>query len=162
MACQDFNEAGVRLRQVRVFEHGQFPAVLVHNVSMACNHCAEPLCVRCCPAKAYAKRAEDGIVVHDPDRCIGCRYCTWVCPYGAPQYDAVAGHVRKCNLCVGEIEAGRQPACVAACPVRAIEVAPLEVITARPGATIAMRDLPCPDLTKPACRYVIRREAADV
>lgn len=160
IACQDFHGvAPVRLRRVRVFEHGAFPAVRSWNVSMSCNHCAEPLCVEYCPAAAYRKRAEDGIVVHDPARCIGCRYCTWVCPYGAPQYDSAAGHVRKCDLCVGEIDAGREPACVAACPLRAIKVADLEEIAAGEDTTIAAPDLPSPLFTQPACRYLVRKEA---
>jgi anaerobic dimethyl sulfoxide reductase subunit B (iron-sulfur subunit) len=159
IACQDFNRVpGVRLRRVRTFEHGSFPAVTAYNFSMSCNHCTEPLCVKYCPAGAYTKRAQDGIVVHDPDRCIGCRYCTWVCPYGAPQYDVAAGHVRKCNLCLDELDAGREPACVSACPLRAIELVSLDEIAARESATISSQDLPSPDCTGPACRYVLRQE----
>jgi anaerobic dimethyl sulfoxide reductase subunit B (iron-sulfur subunit) len=158
IACQDFHNLTVRVRRVRTFEHGGFPQVRVYNFSMSCNHCAEPLCVVHCPAKAYTKRAQDGIVVHHPDRCIGCRYCTWVCPYGAPQYDSAQGRVRKCNLCVEEIDAGREPVCVAACPLRAIEVAPLDEIVNRPGVSIAGGDLPAPEHTKPACRYRLPKE----
>ena len=112
IACKDFNDAAVgrRIRKVRSFEGGEFPAVFAYNLSMSCNHCEEPACVDGCPAGAYSKRAGDGIVVHDPEKCIGCRYCTWLCPYGAPQYDAREGRVRKCNLCVGEAT----PVCVAA------------------------------------------------
>lgn len=164
IACKDFNDAGVgrRIRKVRTFEGGEFPMVFAYNISMACNHCEDPLCVKHCPAKAYTKRASDGIVVQDPDRCIGCRYCTWVCPYGAPQYDPQEGRVRKCNLCLDEIEKGRSPVCVTACPMRAIEVGQLADIAARPGVTIAIRNLPSPSLTKPACRYKVRREAMGV
>ena len=143
------------MRKVRSFEGGEFPAVFAYNVSMSCNHCEDPACVKCCPAGAYAKRAADGIVLHDPEKCIGCRYCTWVCPYGAPQYDAHEGRVRKCNLCLDEAA----PECVAACPMRAIEVGPLEEISARPGATAALRGLPSPELTRPSVRYRARKEA---
>jgi anaerobic dimethyl sulfoxide reductase subunit B len=122
---------------------------------MSCNHCEDPACVKGCPAGAYSKRSLDGIVVHDPEKCIGCRYCTWLCPYGAPQYDAREGRVRKCNLCLGE----EVPLCVAACPVRAIEIGPLPEIAARPGVTIALRDLPSPELTRPSIRYRVREEA---
>ena len=157
IACKDFNdlEVGRRIRKVRSFEGGEFPAVFAYNVSMSCNHCEKPACVQGCPAGAYSKRASDGIVVHDPEKCIGCRYCTWLCPYGAPQYDAREGRVRKCNLCEGEAT----PVCVAACPMRAIEVGPLAEIAARPGATIALRDLPSPELTRPSIRYRVRKEA---
>jgi len=157
IACKDFNDApvGRRIRKVRSFEGGEFPAVFAYNLSMSCNHCEQPACVEGCPAGAYSKRAADGIVVHDPEKCIGCRYCTWLCPYGAPQYDAREGRVRKCNLCLGE----PTPVCVAACPMRAIEVGPLAEIAARPGSTIALRDLPSPELTGPSIRYHVRKEA---
>jgi anaerobic dimethyl sulfoxide reductase subunit B (iron-sulfur subunit) len=164
VACKDVNEGvvGVRIRQVRTFEGGEFPRVFAYAISMSCNHCEDPACVAACPAGAYTKRAGDGIVVHDPERCIGCRYCTWVCPYGAPQYDATAGRIRKCNLCVEELDRGRLPVCVTACPMRVIEVGRLADLETRPGATMLIRGVPSPDLTKPACVYLIRSEATDV
>ncbi len=163
VACRDFQAtAGPSIRRVHSFEGGEFPNVFAYNVSISCNHCEAPLCVTHCPAGAYSKRPADGIVVHDPERCIGCRYCTWVCPYGAPQYDPDEGRVRKCNLCVEEIDKGNSPVCVTACPLRAIEIGWLEAIAARPGVTAAVRSLPSPEITRPACRYKIRTEAADV
>ncbi|HWR34990.1 MAG TPA: 4Fe-4S dicluster domain-containing protein [Clostridia bacterium] len=163
VACKDFNDApvGRRIRKVRTFEGGEFPKVFAYNISMSCNHCEDPLCVKHCPAAAYTKRPGDGIVVHDPARCIGCRYCTWVCPYGAPQFDASEGRVRKCNLCVDEIDSGNSPVCVISCPMRAIEIGELAEIATRPGATIRIRALPSPELTRPSCRYKVRAEAAD-
>lgn len=161
VACKDANDAavGLRLRKVRTFEGGDFPAVYAYNLSMACNHCEDPACVRQCPAKAYTKRESDGVVVHDPTRCIGCRYCTWACPYGAPQYDQDEGRVRKCNLCVEELDRGGTPACVSSCPLRAIEIGPLEEIASRPGATLDILSTPSVNLTKPSIRYRIRKEA---
>jgi anaerobic dimethyl sulfoxide reductase subunit B (iron-sulfur subunit) len=161
VACKDANGAGpgVRIRRVRVFEGGVFPKVYAYNVSMSCNHCQEPACLAKCPAGAYSRRAEDGLVVHDPARCIGCRYCTWACPYGAPQYDARSGRIVKCNMCLGKAAEGEPPACVASCPMRAIEVASFEEISSRAGATISIRDLPPPSLTRPRSRYKVRPEA---
>jgi len=161
IACKDFNdsEVGRRIRKVRTFEGGEFPSVFAYNVSMSCNHCENPACVSGCPAGAYTKRSTDGIVLHEPMLCIGCRYCTWLCPYGAPQYDAREGRVRKCNLCVTEVDRGLPPVCVESCPMRAIEVGPLAEIAARPGAVIALRDLPTPQWTKPSARYRVRKEA---
>jgi anaerobic dimethyl sulfoxide reductase subunit B len=161
IACKDFNNSSVgsRIRKVRVFEGGDFPGIFAYNISMACNHCEDPICARQCPTGAYRKRERDGIVVHDPERCIGCRYCTWLCPYGAPQYSPEEGRVHKCNLCVEEIDRGRKPVCVASCPMRAIEIGPLAEIAARPGSVIDIRNLPSPDLTRPACRYKVRPEA---
>ncbi len=160
ISCRDANDtpAGVRLRKVRSFEMGTFPSVVTFNISMACNHCEDPACLRHCPARAYSKRESDGIVVHDPEKCIGCRYCTWVCPFGAPQYDATRGHVRKCNLCVEELDRGGVPACVNSCPLRAIEIGFLEEIAAKPGATAEIHSVPI-GKTRPSVRYRVRREA---
>ncbi|MCP5431097.1 MAG: 4Fe-4S binding protein [Chromatiaceae bacterium] len=58
---------------------------------MACNHCDNPVCLKGCPTRAYTKFAEYGAVLQDPDICFGCGYCTWVCPYNAPQLDTKAG-----------------------------------------------------------------------
>lgn len=95
------------------------------NVPMSCMHCEDADCVTVCPTGASYKRASDGIVLVDPDRCIGCNYCSWACPYGARELDEVAGVMRKCTLCVDRIydqnlpEAEREPACVLACPTHA-------------------------------------------
>jgi Fe-S-cluster-containing dehydrogenase component len=81
--------------------------------------------VTVCPTGASYKRAEDGIVLVDEDKCIGCKLCSWACPYGAREYSEVEGVMKKCTLCVDRIynehipEESRQPACVQACPTRA-------------------------------------------
>ena len=95
------------------------------NVPMSCMHCEEAHCVTVCPTGASYKRAEDGIVLVDPSRCMGCNYCAWACPYGARELDQNQGVMKKCTLCVDRIydeqlvEADRQPACVLACPTHA-------------------------------------------
>ena len=83
-------------------------------VPRMCQHCAQPACVTVCPTGASFQRAADGVVLVDASRCIGCRLCAWACPYGAREYDAAAGVVRKCTLCAGRRDA--LPACVATCP----------------------------------------------
>jgi sulfite dehydrogenase (quinone) subunit SoeB len=91
----------------------------------SCLHCETPACVTVCPTGASYKRAEDGIVLVDEDKCIGCKLCSWACPYGAREYSEAEGVMKKCTLCVDRIynenlpEAERQPACVQACPTRA-------------------------------------------
>ena len=91
----------------------------------SCLHCETPACVTVCPTGASYKRAEDGIVLVDADKCIGCQLCSWACPYGAREYSEQSGTVQKCTLCVDRIynetldEDDRQPACVMACPTRA-------------------------------------------
>ncbi|MDG1456735.1 MAG: 4Fe-4S dicluster domain-containing protein [Pseudoprimorskyibacter sp.] len=91
----------------------------------SCLHCEEPACVTVCPTGASYKREEDGIVLVNPDTCIGCKLCSWACPYGAREYDYDHGVMKKCTLCVDRIynehipEEDRIPACVRACPTGA-------------------------------------------
>jgi Fe-S-cluster-containing dehydrogenase component len=91
----------------------------------SCLHCETPACVTVCPTGASYKRAEDGIVLVDEDKCIGCQLCAWACPYGAREISMQRGTMQKCTLCVDRIynetldPADRRPACVAACPTRA-------------------------------------------
>jgi Fe-S-cluster-containing dehydrogenase component len=99
-------------------------ALTVH-FPRSCLHCETPACVTVCPTGASYKRADDGIVLVDEDKCIGCQLCAWACPYGAREISAERGTMQKCTLCVDRIynetldEADRQPACVMACPTRA-------------------------------------------
>ena len=84
-----------------------------------------PACVTVCPTGASYKRASDGIVLVNPDTCIGCKLCSWACPYGAREYDYDDGVMKKCTLCVDRIynetfaPEDRVPACVRACPTGA-------------------------------------------
>ena len=99
-------------------------AMTVH-FPRSCLHCETPDCVTVCPTGASYKRAEDGIVLVDEGKCIGCKLCSWACPYGAREYSEQRGVMQKCTLCVDRIynetfdEYDRQPACVMACPTRA-------------------------------------------
>jgi sulfite dehydrogenase (quinone) subunit SoeB len=105
--------------------NGHVPLSKTVNVPMSCMHCEEADCVTVCPTGASYKRAEDGIVLVDPEKCMGCNYCAWACPYGARELDKNQGVMKKCTLCVDRIydqalpEAERQPACVLACPTHA-------------------------------------------
>lgn len=119
---------GVWFNRVHSYEvtppEPQKPAMTVH-FPRSCLHCDTPACVTVCPTGASYKRAADGIVLIDEDKCIGCKLCSWACPYGAREYSAVEGVMKKCTLCVDRIynehlpQAEREPACVQACPTRA-------------------------------------------
>ena len=117
--------SGVWFNRVRHYEVGEYPTSKTVNFPMSCMHCEDAACVTVCPTGASYKRAEDGIVLVDQDKCMGCNYCAWACPYGARELDRDAGVMRKCTLCVDRIydtalpEAERQPACVLACPAHA-------------------------------------------
>lgn len=124
--------SGVWLNRVHSYEvapheradAGPQPATTLH-FPRSCLHCETPACVTVCPTGASYKRAEDGIVLVDEDKCIGCKLCSWACPYGAREYSQVDGVMKKCTLCVDRIHnerlepEERVPACVQACPTRA-------------------------------------------
>ena len=67
------------------------PLLSVINISIACNHCEKPSCLEGCPAKAYTVDST-GAVIHHQERCMGCRYCTWRCPYDAPKINEAKGY----------------------------------------------------------------------
>jgi anaerobic dimethyl sulfoxide reductase subunit B (iron-sulfur subunit) len=134
-ACKDKNNLplGVLWRRVIEVSGGTWQrngeawnnTVFAYNISVACNHCVHPKCAGLCPTGAYEVRA-DGIVLLDTTKCMGCGYCAWGCPYGAPQYNPGAGTMSKCNFCVDNIEQGLPPACVAACPMRVLDYGPAD------------------------------------
>ncbi len=117
--------AGVWFNRIHSFEAGEGDASRTVHFPKSCLHCETPACVTVCPTGASYKRAEDGIVLVDPSRCMGCNYCSWACPYGARELDEDAGVMKKCTLCVDRIYdeqlavEDRQPACVLACPTHA-------------------------------------------
>ena len=123
--------------------------VVAYNISMSCNHCEDPICVKNCPTTALHKR-KDGIVLIDESKCIGCKYCEWNCPYDAPQYSADQGVMTKCNLCYDFIEEGKNPACVDACPMRALDFGELKELQKKYGNVNEIHPLPSGSITKPA------------
>jgi Fe-S-cluster-containing dehydrogenase component/DMSO reductase anchor subunit len=92
----------------------------VINLSLACNHCETAICMDGCPASAYSRDSFTGAIILDENKCIGCKYCQWNCPYDAPKYDPARRTMAKCNLCYTGLAIGRQPACSSACPTAAL------------------------------------------
>ena len=111
----------------------QVPNAPETPVLLMCNHCDNPPCASVCPVQATTQR-EDGIVIVDPHRCMGCRYCMVACPYNARFFNYKENPARtnkklpkrsfgvaeSCTFCAHRIDVGKQPACVEACPTKAI------------------------------------------
>ncbi|TNE78122.1 MAG: 4Fe-4S dicluster domain-containing protein [Gammaproteobacteria bacterium] len=160
-ACAEKNETPAHLafRSVGYVEGGSFPDYQRLNISMACNHCDDPVCLKGCPTRAYTKHVEYGAVLQDPDTCFGCGYCTWVCPYNAPQLDPVEGQVSKCNMCVDRLEVNLKPACVSACVGNALDFGVVENIPEnREQAKVSIPGFPDPEITHPNIRFQQIRE----
>ena len=153
MACKAENNTPLRTdwRYVVEREQGAYPAAKREFISLACNHCDEPACMKACPVDAISKRESDGIVLVDQDACIGCRYCVFVCPYGAPQIDTDTGKVTKCSMCVHRLDAGLTPACAASCLAGAIQY--IEDFTG--DTTAAPAGFNDPALTRPNIDFVL-------
>lgn len=155
-ACSEKNDLPPHLayRAVGYVEGGSYPSYTRLNISMACNHCDDPVCLKGCPTRAYTKFAEYGAVLQDPDICFGCGYCTWVCPYNAPQLDMTKGHVHKCNMCVDRLEQGLKPACASACLAGALDFGVTETTPEnREQLKTQIPGFPSPDITNPNIRF---------
>lgn len=120
VACNIRNGWSVRTREVYFFNNEAIPSLPVFSISLACNHCNNPSCLDACPSSAFYRDQITGAVILDNDKCIGCHYCSWNCPYEAPRYDPVRRVMEKCNLCSDGLKDGRFPACVNACPTGAL------------------------------------------
>ncbi|MDR2491916.1 MAG: 4Fe-4S binding protein [Coriobacteriales bacterium] len=119
-----------------------------YALSVACNHCSSPICAQVCPTGAMHKSESDGLVTVDAARCIGCGYCHMACPYNAPYVDRAKGHSVKCDACADLVRAGDKPACVMACPARALRFDTMEACSAR-GERANTAPLPDPSYTEP-------------
>jgi Fe-S-cluster-containing dehydrogenase component len=112
-------------RSVSTWNSDALPLLSVINLSMACNHCEKPPCLEGCPAMAYSLDST-GAVIHHQDRCMGCRYCTWRCPYDAPKINEAKGFIEKCHFCTARTADGIEPACVTACPTGALRMTEMD------------------------------------
>ena len=153
IACKEQNKLGVGdfFRRVETLTA---EGALVH-FSAACNHCQEPACAAACPTGAMYI-AEDGTVQHNDEICVGCGRCVHNCPYGAPSLNKVTGYAQKCGACAGRRGEGLAPACVAACPTRALAFGPLREADDDMTSADGLPFLPPATQTKPS--LLLRRK----
>lgn len=123
VAC--INENGFkkpdRWRNIHQSQELHFPDLPLFYLSLACNHCEDAPCLKNCPANAYSRDEKTGAIIHHPEKCIGCKYCTWACPYDAPKFNPKEGVIEKCTFCNHRIEENLKPACAVHCPVGALD-----------------------------------------
>jgi anaerobic dimethyl sulfoxide reductase subunit B (iron-sulfur subunit) len=154
IACKDIKNlpTDINYRKVTSYEGGTYPTPWVYFISMACNHCDLPACLAVCPVNAIIKE-DDGTVVIDTSACIGCKSCITACPYGAPKFREELGIVDKCDACKEYRDKGENPACVDACPLRALYFGEVEELSAKYGAGATLTSdaapLPSSDQTSP-------------
>jgi len=125
IACSIENEVELPLnwRQINTFNEHKHPQISYFHLSTACNHCLDPPCLKYCPALAIHKIQDTGAVIIDENKCIACKYCSWVCPYDAPVYNPSAKTMEKCTFCQHRLEENLLPACVTLCPTSALTIA---------------------------------------
>ena len=153
-ACKSENRTPLRTDWRKVVERqkGAYPHPKREFISLACNHCDEPACLKSCPVSAITKRSADGVVLIDQAKCNGCRYCTFACPYGAPKINTDTNLVGKCTMCVHRLDAGLRPACAIACVTGALQF--VADFTGETGTDIP-EGFASPALTRPNVDFVL-------
>lgn len=156
-ACHNVNglDPGESHRSVGLLTAAPEAPSFQQTVTSACHHCADPACLSGCPTNAYEKDPFTGIVAHLEGRCLGCGYCTWMCPYEVPKMNAARGVVRKCDMCQDRLKAGEAPACVSACPSEAISIGLVDaaLLTAALMEPVLVPGAPPSIITRPATVY---------
>jgi anaerobic dimethyl sulfoxide reductase subunit B len=173
IACKDKNALPVGILWRRVVEasggewlqsgESWIANTFTYFVSMACMHCENPICMEVCPTTAIHQR-DDGIVLINDKKCVGCHYCEWACPYKALQFDDAAGVMTKCNFCYDYLDAGKAPACVSACQMRVLDFGDIDQLRAKYGAVDDIYPLPDASITEPSIvmtphRHAVRAES---
>ena len=97
---------------------GTYPNSFFFYLPRICNHCTHPACLEACPRGAIEKRAEDGIVLINEDRCRGYRFCMEACPYKKIYFNQARRIAQKCIFCFPRVDQGVAPACARMCPGR--------------------------------------------
>lgn len=169
IACTDKNDLPTTLQFRRISEYagGQWSKqqdgtytqnIFAYYISISCNHCENPICVRTCPVAAMTKSRE-GITIIDQEKCVGCRQCEEACPYYAPQFNAENEKMTKCDFCLDYLIEGKAPACVAACPSRVLNYGEYKDLIAKYGKANVVAPLPDSSITGPNLIFTPHRDA---
>ena len=163
VACKNYHAlppGPLKYLRIYQYEKGPFPDVRLHMQWVPCYHCEKPVCADVCPPEAIYKERRYGAVLIDSEKCDGCRLCYDACPYGAPVFesDEMGVRAQKCTLCVDRLLRGEKPICVIACPLRALDFAPLDELTTVYGREKDLEDLPSSLTTRPSVVFKSRRE----
>lgn len=160
IACKDKNDLPVEVNWRRVIEYcgGSWNSengdlvpsgVFVYYLTVSCQHCASPPCIEICPASALWKDNE-GIVHVDQDKCVRDQSCLSACPYDAPQFENATAKMSKCDMCDDLRLAGENPACVDACPLRALDWGDMADLRKKYGSTSSVDPMPDGSITNPS------------
>lgn len=133
-------------------------------LSMACFHCKSPACIKACPTtpNAITKNTDTGLVTIDNTKCVGCKRCMWVCPYGAPRFNENTGKVEKCTGCShklyqktdGSYDYTTPPACVSTCSGNALNYEWLSTALSSSETGSVPDGFARPKLTSPQVQFV--------
>ena len=162
VACHTLNgleedESWRRVGTLIIGQEDETDSAAIQHVTTACHHCEDPGCLNGCPVKAYDKDPITGIVRHLDDQCIGCKYCTMMCPYEVPKYSQRLGIVRKCDMCHQRLSVGEAPACVQSCPNEAIRIRTVAKDHVPESGETLVASAPRSQMTVPTTRYTTQR-----
>lgn len=119
---------------------GVFPKLTQYWVPTMCHHCVDAPCVKACPANSLWRRDDDGVVMLDAEKCVGCGRCGEACPYDALSFDPVSGGADKCDMCANRLTEGQSPSCGLVCPTRAIHHGDLDDPNSKVAQLLATRE----------------------
>ncbi|RPI93553.1 MAG: 4Fe-4S dicluster domain-containing protein [Spirochaetales bacterium] len=142
VACKDWHDhqdGSVNWMRIKTIEKGKYPDLFLAFMAVPCYQCEDPSCMTACPQKAIYKREADGVVMVDWEKCPGKDICAGTpclkaCRTGSPQFGMEANaKMQKCDFCADRLEAGKQPICVEACPMYALEIDTLKKLREKHG-----------------------------